>query len=167
MFCWFYTWLCFLFNSCYFWVWQPDFVSFVLFKLQCFHKVIDPKKTVSYTISACQTADLDQFYHKRIRENSDFTHFPEVMKKKTQNKTFSKCFALGFSPFFMFFSTCSHVFSHVFPRVSHVSQAFAVEMGKDLDLCGSTATVALIPKSRGDPVGQWLIHKKSWLLLIH
>jgi hypothetical protein len=26
-----------------------------------------------------------------------------------------------------------------------------VEMGKDLDLCGSTATVALIPKSRGDP----------------
>lgn len=55
-----------------------------------------------------------------------------------------------------FFSTCSQVFPTFFPRrfptfFPTFSQAFAVEMGKDLDLCGSTATVALIPKSRGDP----------------
>lgn len=38
--------------------------------------------------------------------------------------------------------------THAFKEAEADLEAFAVEMGKDLDLCGSTATVALIPKSR-------------------
>lgn len=38
--------------------------------------------------------------------------------------------------------------THAFKEAEAELEAFAVEMGKDLDLCGSTATVALIPKSR-------------------
>ena len=138
-------------------------VSFVLSKLQwsssmfvplhvSVHKIIDFKKMVSFGPwpphheKACQNGDVDQFTMKKWGEFTQFHEF--TMKSMNKNlQVPSVC---------PFFQHLPRFFPRFFPRrfptfFPTFSQAFAVEMGKDLDLCGSTATVALIPKSRGDP----------------